>query len=271
MNDSISDMSAAAFDNFEDFDGENFDPNSNSNNYDPNADNYSGKGLKVIGRKPQVKKQPQATFNIKIDGTGNVASHVFELFNNEFGITKFANNQTNPGLVTLGAAQFLPLMDGGGNSVDVRAYGAISVDAAAPINNRDTVYWRDNGDLVYNYSQGSADNVIISCQEVPYRALFDYTGSGALAIGKMRLQYSQAGQIQQDFTLTYRNILGTTKNISVSPKQFFTPNQFQSLLLDCPTPYIITKERGLQCTLQPNTSLSITFFVDRYTEPNPDI
>ena len=225
-------------------------------------------GTKVIGQRSRPAKQPQATYNIFIDGTGNVAEHVFELFNNQFSITKIANGNTNPGLLPLEAARRSDVRNSlGTGTAQLYSYGAI---LANPVGTgvADAVYWDSDGNLIYNYNVATNDNIKISCQEVPYRTLFEYTSSGEMHIAKMRMQYSQAGQIQKDWILTYRNILGTTKNSSISPKQFFTPNQFQSLLIDCPTPFLVTKERGLQMTLQANTTLSITFFVDRYTEPN---
>lgn len=191
-----------------------------------------------------------------------------ELFNQQFSITKFENANTNFGLKTLGAVYGTQLTDGSGNVVDFRSHGAVSTNAVVPANNNDLVYFTANGNLVYNYAKGSTDNVIVTCKEVPYRALFDYTGSGAFSVKKMRLQYSQAGQINEDLNLVYRNILGTTKSSSLSPKQFFTPLQFQSLLVDCSTPFTITKERGIQFLLEPNTKVSITFFIDAYTQPN---
>ena len=268
MNDPIAQMSSAAFDNFE---GDSFDPA--HDNYDPSNFDEFGRikgavGTKVIGVASKRVKQPQATFNISINGAANVAAHVFELFNNQFSITKFANGNTNPGLLPLEAARRNDVRNSAGTGVaQLYAYGAI---LANPVGTgvADGVYWADNGDLVYNYNNGTNDNIIISCQEVPYRSLFEYTQSGAFHVAKMRMQYSQANQIQKDFTLTYRNILGTRKESSISPKQFFTPNQFQSLLIDCPTPFQITKERGLQMSLDAATTMNITFFIDRYTEPN---
>lgn len=268
MNDAIEQMSAAAFDNY--------DPSSfEGDSYDPIADSYDEFGKLrnvpaniVIGQKRTTPKPKQATFNVSINGSGNTDAHVFELFNNEFSITKYLNGNTNPGLLPLEAARRNDVRNSADSgTAQLYAYGAI---LANPVGTgvADGVYWDGNGNLIYNYNVGSNDNVTVSCQEVPYRALFEYTASGAMRISKMRIQYSQAGQIQNDFTYTYRNILGTTKESSISPKQFFTPNQFQSLLIDCPTPFIITKERGLRMTLQAATTMNITFFVDAYTQPN---
>jgi len=268
MNDAIERMSAAAFDNYDPsgFDGETYDPT--AENFDEFGRLPSVPANVVIGQKMRRPKPKQATFNISIDGSANAAAHIFELFNNEFSITKYANGNTNPGLLPLLAARRSDVRNSAGTGVaQLYSYGAI---LANPVGTGvgDGVYWTDNGDLLYNYNVGTNDNILISCQEVPYRALFEYTASGSMRISKMRIQYSQSGQIYNDFTYTYRNILGTKKESSISPKQFFTPNQFQSLLIDCPTPFIITKERGLQMTLQAATKINITFFVDAYTQPN---
>lgn len=277
MRDIMADMASAAFDNFED----TYDP---SETYDPaeyDGDNFGtikqGAGTAVIGTRKAPKRAAPATFNVFVNGSTNTQDHIFELFNNEFSITKYANGQTNPGLKTLGAAYGTELKASNGTTnYDFRAYGAVSTDITGGYPGsgvNDLVYWNEAGNLVYNYSVGSVDNIIISCKEVPYRALFDYTASGVMRIQKMRILYTQAAQIQEDFTLTYRNILGVTKTNSLSPKQFFTPQQFQSLLVDVPTPFQISKERGmfmklLAAPLGGTTSVSITFFVDQLTQPN---
>ena len=186
-------------------DGENYDP---TESYDPNgADNFgkTGRpGTTVIGnrfRAPQKKNA--ATFNVFIDGTGNVAAHNVELFNNQFSITKFANGSTNPGLIPGEATTHSDFRNSAGTGV-AQYYGKGAILSNAGVGVGDEVYFDINGNLVYNYNVGNSDNVIISCQEVPYRSLFDYTASGAMYISKMRLQYSQAGQIQKDLTWTYK-------------------------------------------------------------------
>lgn len=248
---------------------ETFDPNALSN-YDPSAEGFeefgkiagmSGRGL--VGAPKRATKPQAATFTVTIDGSGNAASHVVELFNFQRSITKLANGSTNPGLQPLLAAKNNQLRDAAGTGVSqLYAYGAILASTGAA--GADGIYWAPNGNLIYNFNNATSDNITISCNEIEYRSLFDYTGIYAFRINKMRINYTQATQIGQDFTHIYKNFLGTTQNSSISPNQFFTPNQFQSLIVDVPTPFNIDFERGLQYTLLPNSKVTITFFVQSY-------
>jgi hypothetical protein len=260
----IDEMSAAAFNGYE-----------GSENYEDQFDNdlFDGFDLRKAGtavkQSPgaRVPKQVPATFNVTINGTGNAASHVFELFNFQNSIEKFYNGATNPTLIPLGAARNNQVRNDAGTGIaQLYAYGGILVN---PLGTgvQDGVYFNQAGDLVYNYNVATSDNVTISCKEIPYRSLMTYMGQYAMHVNKMRINYSIAAQITEDFTLTYKNFLGTVKNSSISPQQFFTPTQFQSLLVDVPTPFSITSERGMQMTLLANSKMSITFFVDKYTVP----
>lgn len=259
--DAISDMANAAFEGYEG--AGQADPFDNDlyNGFDK-----PGTGVKTAPGFKAPRVVP-ATFNITVEGRGNAQAHVFELFNGQNSIEKFANTATNPTIVPLGAARNNQVRNDAGTGIaQLYAYGAILVN---PLGTgiQDGVYFDATGNLVYNYNVGSTDNVVISCKEIPYRSLLMYMTQYAMHVQKMRIKYTLADQINEDFTLTYRNFLGTRKNSSISPQQFFTPTQFQSLLVDVPTPFSITAERGMQMRLLANSQMSITFFVDKYTVP----
>lgn len=263
MTNATDDLSQIAFSGYE---GNDYD---NDNAYDGFSIGHKKTSGTAVRNAPgsAAPRQVPATFNVTINGAGNAASHVFELFNFQNSIEKFFNGATNPTVHPLGAARNNQVRNSAGTGIaQLYAYGAILVD---PIGTgvQDGVYFNEVGDLVYNFNVGSNDNITISCKEIPYRSLVTYMGQYAMHVNKMRINYTVATQIQQDFTLTYKNFLGTVRNSSISPQQFFTPTQFQSLLVDVPTPFSITSERGMQMTLLPASQVSITFFVDKYTVP----
>lgn len=167
-------------------------------------------------------------------------------------------------------------------------YGSITGDILKYSNNAGStptassdniVGFNASGDLVYQpgYSGGAlpAGNVTIKCAEVPYKLLFKYAGKYPFAINRMRMQFASQNQITQTILEKERSFLGSTTTDQVNPNTYFTPNQFQSLIIDVPTPFQITSERGLNYNILGTTNsavatnyVTINMFLQLYIKPN---
>ena len=120
-----------------------------------------------------------------------------------------------------------------------------------PAIKQDTVYWNEAGDLVYNYNVDDAGNIIVSCKEVPYRSLLEYSAVQVMRIRKIRATYSNVSQIDEDMKITHRNILGVRNQNPISPSTYKSPIQYQPNIVDIEAPFTIDAQRGIELAVLP--------------------
>lgn len=292
-NRALRDLDEAAFDSFQ---GDGYDPDGYDDNYDPDGydddfdpENYDefgkrkGKGAKRGGgqrnktavglkRSPMgkfggaVNKAPIATFDVNIVSTFATAINI-ELFFAQYSISKIQNLTTNPAYEPLQAARLYsgtgtPAETFIGHSSRFLAAG----DASGSTYNK-VIYWADNGDLVYkDFTTATAGTCTISCTQVPYRALFDYSFRGAFTIQSMRMKFSAAGQIDNSMTTVEKSFLGLQKQNSIPISTYISPDQFQSLIVDMPVPIRIDADKGIQYTINAGNTVNLNMRIAEYSK-----
>ena len=115
--------------------------------------------------------------------------------------------------------------------------------------------------------------VALDCREVPYRSLFDFSGSQSFNISKMRIIATVANGGQQfSNTLNYAKysfIGGLVKN-PISPTSYQSPFNQQANIVDVVNaPMEIDRQKGIVYAINMNeTSGTIVCFCDRFSVPN---
>ena len=252
----ISELEKVAFSNFEggdgydEYEGENWD--GESNHYDDFKGRPTAFSIKRPARMRDKSAGTQAFFTINILGNsgGNVAQHAVELFNYNYHCTKIQNPNIYGTLLAGNAWRHVDVRDAAGTGVaQLYVSGAVLNDAGTGV--ADMVYWQPDGSMLYNYNVGNNDNVLVSCNEVPYRLLWEATAKGAFTINRMRINYTTNNQILQNFSTFYKNWLGKEVRDSFAVSNFKAPDQFQQLIVDVPVKIKIDAERGLYYNLLP--------------------
>jgi len=268
--DAFQELNRAAF--------SNYDPDGDM--YDPEVDNYAAPKPRMGGiggaagtrvqtspaRRHEAQKTPDAQFDITITHAQAGALNI-ELFNAQNTIAEFMNGTSNPGLLPALSARVIKVRNSANTGAeDLTVYG-IGYNEVTGAGTQITAYWNEAGDLIYTDAAGDA--CTISCKQIPYRSLVKYSERGSFRINKMRMKFSQSDQINQDIQWKEKTFLGATKSNTISVSSFFRPDQFQSLLIDVPTPIRIDAEKGLFYTMAPGSGgsnvLLINMFIGNYT------
>ncbi len=270
MNDAFAELNRAAFQNY---DGDSFDPDMDT--YDP--DTYSphkpqmgmvrtpqaGTQVRTSpARRHEAQKTPDAQFDITITNNQGAPLNI-ELFNAQNTIAEFANNTSNNGLHPALSARGITVRNSAGTGTESLIAYAVGFDNGAGTGSLVTAYWDENGSLIYTDVAGNT--CVISCKQIPYRSLVKYSERGSFRINKMRMKFADSGQINQDIQWREKTFLGSTKSNTISVSSFFRPDQFQSLLIDIPTPIRIDAEKGLFYQMNSETNVLINMFIGNYT------
>lgn len=268
-------LEEAAFDSFG---GDNYDPEST---YDPNnadgdhpgyeGDNFNtpgAPGTRVMGGQRRKSGLPAAQFDIQIDGTNaTFGPSVVSLFDGQSGVHKIT------GLLTgVGITQLWQPVDAGQVFTDpvtgtvwvghAHAYPPTGLGLTENI-----VYWDRAGNQRWRLAGAvPIQEVVISCTQIPYRALVDYATRGAFKIALTRMRFTTAAQIDNNFLYTSRNFLGGRKDNTITPNSYFKPDQFQSLRLDIPTPIKVDADKGLQYQVNSGEKVFMSIFVNDYVK-----
>ena len=260
--DAIKEMEKAAFQNFDGYGGEGFDGYddyegenwSGSDTYDEFKGSPRRNPFSVV--RPRKMRDKSAgtqsffTINILGNNTGNASAHNLELFNYNYSFVKIENPNQYGALQAGDAWRHVDVRNSAGTGV-AQLYVAGSILSNAGVGTADMVYWQPDGSLLMNFNVANSDNVLISCNEVPYRLLWEATSKGAFTIGRIRMTFTTANQISQNFTKFYKNWLGKESRDSFAVSNFKSPDQFQSLIVDVPLNLRIDAQRGLYYTLLP--------------------
>jgi len=230
----LSSMNRAAFNSFDDFDGQNFDPNLFSNSYDP--DNATGKPNPGQPR-PQLSGLAQFTIKI-VNALG--ADTKIELFNFLRSVAFAANSDVSA----------------------LNPWTAVSVAAA---NANSLIYFDQSGNLIFQDAGGL--KLTISCNQVPYISLFYASAFFPMRVERMLMTFTLDSSLDQDIKHTTNTFLGGKKTNPITPRTFFDPTQFQSKLVNIKAPYDIDIEKGLQFTILSTETLSFNLYLRRYVKP----
>lgn len=266
FNNPLKRMENHAFDNFDTFDPENFDPTLDS--YDPSnaqdssfyddEDGYDlpdGYNNKSVSRR-RINQAPLAQLDIVLDNSKNTSTEVtFELFNYLRSNTTIANTTYN-------TTTYQP------STFDNLLLRSTPVSGQA-LSDAYLIYWDKNGNLVYNITAGTGANMNtatgsgwsrISCPQVPYRVLHEATRNNLLYIEKVRLSVTTAGQIDKPINIFKNTFLGGTKSNQIAPRSEFKPNQYQQLIVDVPLKTSIDAETGMWYTLKAQEIVTMSMF-----------
>jgi len=263
---SVKRMENHAFDNFDTFDPDMFDPTLDS--YDPSgatdssfydedsegydlANGYNGQPMRSNSKR-SIRNQPLAQLDIVIDNGAISAATTVELFNVLRSNTLIQNTTYNG---TLYAPQTF-------DNTKLRTTPA----SGQYLQDSQLIYWDKLGNLIYNTTTGSTDTTLgtafckISCPQVPFRVLHEATRNNLMYIEKVRLSVKSAAQIDQPFNIFKNTFLGGTKSNQIAPRSEFKPNQYQQYIVDVPFKTAIDAETGLSYTLISQEKVTISIF-----------
>lgn len=253
-------MNTASFSNFD-----GYDPIEEDSTFDPQQpNNYAGGGAGTTKRVARGGTRTMGSFQITVTNT-NTSAVNFELFNYMRSYERIANSSRYGSLVP-GSSAETQIVDRAGGSSNQQLWGYNHESAG--VETQDIVGWLPNGDLIHNFNVGSSGNLVITCSELPYRSLVEYTSTGALRIAKMRLEVSDVTQINRNIIWSKKTIFGveTTNNLSVGRNR--SPYQFNPNLVDINMPFTITAETALLYAIGGSQNLNLTFYVESFTRPN---
>lgn len=122
-----------------------------------------------------------------------------------------------------------------------------------------------NGDLVYTKG---GNTVTIHCNELPYYSLVQ--SSKVEPFHYHHIRYSSLGtpqQSQQLLTLRDQNFLGRSTQNPITPKNYLSSLQFQTLTIDInPLNETVNAEYCIESSILNNENVQLIFFVDSWNQ-----
>lgn len=262
----VSKMERFAFDSFDTFDPEMYDPSgaAESAYFDPemydDEDGYDlpdsyGQLMRKQTTKSRIRQQPLAQIDIVLDNSAMTSGSVttIELFNYLRSNTIINNSSYSSTAGVFRASTF--------DNLQLR-----TTPAALQILSDDLlIYWNKDGDLVYSKTQGTGANVgtticKISCPQVPFRVLHESTRNNLLWIEKIRMSVTTDAQIDNPINIFKNTFLGGTKSNQIAPRSEFKPNQFQSKIVDVNIKTAIDAETGMSYKLNSQEKVTMSLF-----------
>lgn len=256
------------------------------NNFDPNVDMGSNfdPDMMVGGRKPirstrpaaQVVRQspqqtvsfgapqPTASFTLNITNASAIEQNI-EIFNPLYSVSKIKNDLILPNyepLLSIPSSGYSVEPDPAGDALVLLGYLRNVSAASGGANAEKWIGFNKSGDMIFSNSDGLTT---ISCSQVPYRALLDMLMSGSFRIDKTRITYKTNAQLSEGITWRDKSFLGGEKQQSITPNDYFRPDQFQSLRVDVPVPLPIDKQKGLFMKVLAEETITMTFFISQYS------
>jgi len=262
----VSKMERFAFDSFDTFDPEMYDPSGavDSSYFDPemydDEDGYDlpngyGQQMPRQTTKRRIRQQPLAQIDIVLDNSAMTSGSVttVELFNYLRSNTIITNSAYSSTAGTFRASTF--------DNLQLRATpatGQILSDALL-------IYWNAAGDLVYSKTEGTTSAVgtvicKISFPQVPFRVLHEATRNNLLWIEKIRMSVTTDAQIDNPINIFKNTFLGGTKSNQIAPRSEFKPNQFQSKIVDVNVKTAIDAETGFSYKLNSQEKVTMSLF-----------
>ena len=219
-----------SFDSFDDaadeFDAEDFD-----------ADNANGR--------PAPKRRPallRSSFDLIVNNAATVPLKL-ELFQYLNGMTVKQRTDFINGNYT-----YIPLDSFQGHATGTNAAGTVGFNA--------------NGELEIRGAAGSG-SLTVACQQFPYKGLLVSSGLEPFRVERIRMTPTTQGQLNNEIVHVERTFLGARRENRINPRQFFSPTQFQSLIVDITAPFVIDREKGLEITINAGETVQFNFTVQR--------
>lgn len=123
------------------------------------------------------------------------------------------------------------------------------------------------GALYPSVPTGIATNGVfmeISCGQVPYRRLIEDMKDMVIRVNRTRISYTTIQGKYNDLRFKKYKSFAREDNNEVSPQAYFSPDQFQSLLVDIPEVYYVDKLTGLYMDIEAGDDVSLQFFITAY-------
>jgi hypothetical protein len=128
------------------------------------------------------------------------------------------------------------------------------------------MFFDSSGNMQIYTSATNTEYIYISVltKNLTYRQLFDFSQSSeGFTITKIQARFTTDAQIDNEISFVYNSIFGKTETQSISPRTYFSPSQYQSLLVDIPVEFYINGERGIQFTLNASETVVLNMDVRR--------
>ncbi len=198
----------------------------------------------LIGKKGNL----QAQIDIVIESNLTIPQSI-ELFNFDNSISHTANQ----GLTTLQPFDLYELK----RQLD-------SFDGCGSEFTINYIFFDRFGNLIFQPREG--EYVKISCKQCSYKALMISSQKNIFHVNKMRMGFSEAQQIDNELTYITKTFLGFEKKNIFSPRAFFRPMQYQSLMVDMVCNFDIDGEKGFQYLInaKENNRITLNFFISKY-------
>lgn len=238
---------------FNSFDPDGFDLN---DDFDPDGfDNATGAPAQKLQHGKVGKLQAQ--FDIIITSSLTNTGLNIELFQGFRSIQGAANPAVNV---------MTPIDNDVIAAAISQAAGAVDTSATL-LTNR--VWVNTRGDLVFSDPTTLIGRVTIRCRQVPYYALLKSSMVQPFKVEKLRMTVTTSNQIDNDINHVSYTFLGSVKRNTISPRAYFRPDQFQSLIIDIPAAFRIDGEKGLEYFMNPKTGgnnevVTFNMFMSKY-------
>ena len=132
-------------------------------------------------------------------------------------------------------------------------------------NTNSLVFFDSVGSLVFQNASGTKCTIACTTPNLTYRQLFCASASpmGQFSVNKMRITFTTAGQISNAISVRRTSLFGKQDTDSISPRTYFTPNQYQNLIVDVPLKVSIDAYTGLSLTMVASETITLELFVSR--------
>lgn len=236
----------------------NFDPQGDRLDQMP-AFQYNSGGL--VG-------SAKVTFQVTRQGGGTPIDLPYQLFGAMYGIHSAADSAKFPNINPSES----PLVQGlinaniwnGGRDLatdcaNAATIGDLNTAAAVTLANRwtaDAIFdvgniteWQPDGSLLIGNRYNTAQYVIISCKELPYKSFLKALEDAVIKIDRVRFKFGDQNTIDEVWNIAGLSMFGSTDGNDIIPTDFFDPNQQQSNVIDVNQPLIIDGETALNTIL----------------------
>jgi len=222
------------------FDPDHFDPTvrGSYNNADGGAANTT-----IVAAKPGQKMQ----VNVSLQNNAAVAL-TFELFNWMNSFTKILN----PAYAT-GNWAYIPLLTYEGLALSASQFdGTVGFDQVGNVQ-------------IKGHHAVPDGSGVIACSTSPYRAFFEASSIIPFSVSMIRMTFTSDAQIDNEMIWFQKTFAGARTENRVSPRSYFKPNQFQSLIVDVVAGFPVGIDAGIQILVNPAENLRYSLFIDYWT------
>ena len=204
--------------------------------YDPDAQMFTGPNPNT----PKVVRQ-KASFDLNMVNS-SAAPLTIELFNE---LRSFVEN-LNPSIVTSATVTYIPETSNEG--ILAAGVGIIG--------------YTKEGHLLATGTAG-ATALTVTCPQYTYRALQKSSGRRPFRIVGIRMTVQNDAQIDNEIVHFTSNFLGASNRNVLSPRTFFNPQQFQSLIVDIQANFPIDDQKGFYYTVNAGETVKWNVLIER--------